>query len=57
MVIPSYFKQALILNDRIIDEEVIERLLLHNTINDAQEILAKPKIVSLVDKRHRDMTV
>ena len=28
MIIPNYFKQAMILNDRIIDEEIIERLLL-----------------------------
>ena len=46
MVLPPYFKQAMILNDRIIDEEIIERLLLHNTIDNADEILAQPKFIS-----------
>lgn len=32
VLIPPYFKQSMILNDRIIDEEIIERMLLQNTI-------------------------
>lgn len=46
MLIPLYFKQAMILNDRIIDEEIVERLLLHNTMEQPEEILAKPKLIS-----------
>ena len=55
MVIPSYFKQAMILNDRIIDDEIIEKLLLHNTIDQADQILAKPKLISSVSKMYNDM--
>lgn len=33
MIIPEHFKQAMILTDRIVDDEVIERLLLQNTID------------------------
>ena len=40
----------MILNDNIIDEELIERLLLHNQIENESEILAKPKVVSSVSK-------
>ena len=42
----------MILNDRIIDEEIIERLLLHNTIDNADEILAQPKFISQVSKMY-----
>lgn len=45
----------MILNDRIIDDEIIERLLLHNTIESADEILAKPKLISSVSKKYNDM--
>jgi len=57
MLIPQYFKQAMILNDRIIDEEILEKLLLQNTVDQADEILAKPKIVSNVSKIYNELQV
>ena len=54
MEIPNYFKQSLILNDRIIDEEVIQRLMLSNTIDQSEEILAKPRLISSVSKMYND---
>ena len=50
VLIPKYFKQSMILNDNIIDEELIERLILHNTIDNEQEILSKPKLISTISK-------
>jgi hypothetical protein len=44
----------MILNDRIIDEEIIERLLIHNTIDNVDEILAKPTIISNISKIYNE---
>ncbi len=51
MHVPSHFKQAMILHDKIIDDETLSRLLLKNDIS-GDEIVGKPKIVCDVSKEH-----
>ena len=55
MEVPTSWKLAMILNDRLVDNEVIEKLMLNTTIDKADQILAGPKVVSHVAKMYSDM--
>ena len=45
--IPHYFKQALILNERIIEDDVLKKLILGTDLK-SEEITCTPHIVSQV---------
>ena len=51
LLIPDYFKQSQVLQDRAVNDSLIEKLIMQDSeIERAEDILARPKVISEIQK-------
>jgi uncharacterized metal-binding protein len=54
--IPHYFKQALLLNERIIEDDILKKLILGSDLT-VQEIAATPHVISTVQGDYSNLNL